>query len=344
MELNARLTELEAGFDVSRAAMHLEPANLRRVVDTALRIDHQPPLIPLLEDDPDAEQFEFAVRPIRAGWQAALRGLPTRLRPEVLRPITFDSEVAQDRNDVAYVHLGHPIVQKAQRLLRSALWSTASPLNRVTAVVVDGLPESFVAAVTRMVLVGRGGTRLHEDVFLAGVRLRGRRAMAEEKAEAALDHALDGASLTLADDAVRARLCELWNVPDAPVRARLEETMQTRASRRHELVTEQLAQRQEADTRRAHEIYAAFRTNLHDSLAALNQADAEAAAQLWADDQQRQRRRDMDAMERRLGELGDEEAREILAITERYAEVKPHTTAAAIVFALTRADADEWAR
>ena len=44
-------------------------------------------------------------------------------------------------------------------------------------------------------------------------------------------------------------------------------------------------------------------------------------------------------MERRLAELEDEEAREIDAITERYAEVKPHTTAAAVVFALTREDA-----
>jgi hypothetical protein len=44
-----------------------------------------------------------------------------------------------------------------------------------------------------------------------------------------------------------------------------------------------------------------------------------------------------------VGELDDEEAREVVAITERYAEVKPHTTAAAIVFALTRDDADEWA-
>ena len=48
-------------------------------------------------------------------------------------------------------------------------------------------------------------------------------------------------------------------------------------------------------------------------------------------------------MRRRLDELDDEEAREIAAIAERYADVKPHTTAAAVVFALTRADADGWA-
>ncbi len=47
-------------------------------------------------------------------------------------------------------------------------------------------------------------------------------------------------------------------------------------------------------------------------------------------------------MQRRLDELDDEEAREITAIKDRYADVKPHTTAAAVVFALTRNDADGW--
>ena len=75
---------------------------------------------------------------------------------------------------------------------------------------------------------------------------------------------------------------------------------------------------------------------------ALNGAEDEAAGQLFADDQQRQRRRDIEAMNRRLDELDDEEAREIAAITDRYADVKPHTTAAAVVFALTRDDAEGW--
>ena len=119
--------------------------------------------------------------------------------------------------------------------------------------------------------------------------------------------------------------------------------MQARADRRHELVLEQLAKRQAADTQRAHEIFAAFRTNLRDSLDRLRSQGAEAEAMLLADDQQRQWRRDIEAMQRRLDELDDEEAREIAAITDRYADVKPHTTAAAVVFALTRDDAEGWA-
>jgi len=335
--LNARLTELERGYDASRAELHLEPQNLRRVVDTALRINHQLPLEPVGDTHTDAEVF--TVPTLSPGWQATLKGLDTRLEPGVLRPITFDAAAAEGRSDLVYVHLGHPIVQKAQRLLRRSLWSVDSTLNRVTAVVIDDLPESFVAAVTRMVLVGRGGVRLHEEVFLAGVRLRGRRAMAEEKAEKALDHALDGDRLTLADRRVRNELCGMWNTPDAPLRTRLEESMHSRAERRHKLVMEQLEKRQASDTQRARDIFAAFRTNLRESLNLLRSKDAEAQATLWADEQQKQWRRDIETMQRRLAELDDEEAREIAAITDRYTEVKPHTTAAAVVFALTAEDA-----
>jgi superfamily II DNA or RNA helicase len=333
MELNARLTQLEQGYDASRTEMHLDAENLRRVVDTALRINHQSPLIQLNDD-------EFQMPSLTAGWHDALRGLDTRLNPGVYRPITFDHKAAT--SNVVYVHLGHPIVQKAQRLLRRSLWSVDSQLSRVTAVIVDDLPESFVAAVTRMVLVGRGGVRLHEEVFLAGVRLRGRRAMAEEKAEEALDKALDAAKLAPANERVRQALSTMWNAPNAPLRARLEESMQGRATRRHTLVMEQLEKRQAADEQRAREIFAAFRTNLRDSLKALKSVEEEAQMALFAEDQRKQRKRDIDAMGRRHDELDDEEAREIAAIADRYADVKPHTTGAAVVFALTRDDANGW--
>jgi len=343
MELNARLTQLEQGYDASRTEMHLDPANLRRVVDTALRLNHQSPLIPNYDFAQDTDAEVFTVPTLTAGWRDTLRGLDTRLDPGVLRPLTFDPDAADGRADLVYVHLGHPIVQKAQRLLRRSLWSIDSTLRRVTAVVVDDLDESFVAAVTRMVLVGRGGIRLHEEVFLAGVRLQGRRAMAEERAEAALDSALDQEHLALADAPVRDQLCDLWNVPDAPLRLRLEESMRARAERKQAQVTEQLQRREAADVQRARDIFAAFRANLRDSLTRLRAEEAEAQGQLFADaDQERQWRRDGLAMQGRLDELDDEEAREITAIKDRYADVKPHTTAAAVVFALTRADADGW--
>ena len=61
---------------------------------------------------------------------------------------------------------------------------------------------------------------------------------------------------------------------------------------------------------------------------------------LFGDDQQAQRRRDIRAMEDRLASLDEEERREVAAIEERYADIRPHVSAAAVVFALTPQDAE----
>lgn len=336
LDLNAQLTALERDHEQDRARMHLEPENLRRVLDTALRIDHQPPLIEIGDEDTDAAVFEMP--PLGPAWQPALTGLDTRLEPGQWRPITFD-EKAGELAHLVHVHLGHPLVKKAQRLLRRSLWSADAPLNRVTAVVVPDLPESFVAAVTRMVLVGRGGLRLHEEIFLAGVRLRGRRVMAEERAEERLDQALDNENLVLADAVTREALARAWNEPDSPLRSRLLESMTARAQVRHRRVADQLARRRASDVSRAREIYAGFARNLTETLDQLSTAEMEAELTLFADDQQRQRRRDIQAMRDRLESLADEEDREVAAINQRYQDVEPHTSAAAVVFALTEADA-----
>jgi hypothetical protein len=62
---------------------------------------------------------------------------------------------------------------------------------------------------------------------------------------------------------------------------------------------------------------------------------------LFPDEQQRQRRRDIQAMRNRLDSLAEEEAREVAAIAERYQDVKPHISSAAVVFALTARDAEQ---
>lgn len=336
IDLNTQLTALEKGHTDERARLHLEPDNLRRVVDTALRIDHQPPLIEVGDEDTDAPVFD--VPRLSPAWQPALAGLDTRLKPGELRPITFD-EQAGELKHLVHVHLGHPLVTRAQRLLRRSLWSADAPLNRVTAVVVPDLPESFVAAVTRMVLVGRGGLRLHEEIFLAGVRLRGRRVMAAERAEQRLDQALDATNLRPAGPDTRQGLARAWNAEGSPLRTRLLDSMTTRAAARHKRVSDQLTRRQTSDVHRAQEIYAAFAQNLTDTLEQLSTAELEAELLLFPDDQQRQRRRDIQAMRERLESLAEEEEREVTAIRDRYRDVKPHTSAAAVVFALTEADA-----
>ncbi|MCZ1001059.1 DISARM system SNF2-like helicase DrmD [Streptomyces mirabilis] len=337
MELNRRLTELSNTYDQHKLKMHLTPGNARRVVDAALALTAQPPLNEIGDDRTEARVFE--IPPLGSAWQHSLDGLDTRLNPGVLRPITFDDHAAQDRTDLVHIHLGHALMQRSARLLRSALFGVDSPVHRVTAVVVEDLPQSCVAAVSRLVLVGRGGLRLHEEVFLTGVRLRGQ-AMAEAKVEEVLDKALDAERMVLADEGVRAALAQTWSADDSRLRSRLLAAVARRAESHQERVTEALRDRRESDIARAREIFAAFRVNLEESRQQLSREIETQEKQLFTDDQQAQRRRDLRAMEDRLASLHEEEQREIAAISERYADVKPHVSAAAVVFALTPADAE----
>ena len=262
MELNRALTELSRTYGERKAEMHLTPANALRVVDTALELTGQPPLRPVEGDDP-AEVFE--VPALGPAWQPALRGLETRLNPGVLRPVTFDDQVArggddeeEGRDDLVYIHLGHALLQRSARILRSALFNVDSPVHRVTAVVVEDLPQSCVAAVSRLVLVGLGGLRLHEEVFLTGIRIRGQ-AMSETKAEEVLDKALDAQDLVLADADVRRELAALWNGDGTSLRTRLLTAMEHKARTRQEKVIDTLHKRRDTDIARAREIFAAFR-------------------------------------------------------------------------------------
>ena len=340
IELNRALTQLSRTYGERKAEMHLTPANARRVVDTALELTGQPPLRVVEGDDP-AEVFE--VPALGSAWQPALRGLETRLNPGVLRQVTFDDQVAkgrddEDGDDLVYIHLGHALLQRSARILRSALFNADSPVHRVTAVVAGDLPQSCVAAVSRLVLVGLGGLRLHEEVFLTGIRIRGQ-AMSEAKAEEVLDAALDAHDLVLADADVRRELTGLWNGDGAPLRTRLLTAMEQKAGARQEKVIDALYKRRDADVARAREIFAAFRMNLQESRDRLDRQIRSEEEKLFPDDQQRQRRRDLASMTDRLDSLDDEEQREIAAIRARYADIRPHVTAAAVVFALTPDDA-----
>ena len=336
IELNRRLTELSRTYAERKVEMHLTPGNARRVVDTALTLTAQPPLVEV--GDPGTDAPVFTVPALGPAWQPALQGLDTRLEPGLLRPITFDESAVVNRNDLVHIHLGHALMRRSTRLLRSALFGVESPVHRVTAVVVEGLPQSCVAAVSRLVLVGRGGLRLHEEVFLTGIRMRGQ-AMAEAKVEEVLDAALDAEHLTLAGDAVRAALAQEWNADGSRLRTRLLTAMTRKAASRQEKVAEALDARRTADVARAREIFGAFRANLRESRERLAAQIRTQEEMLFTDDQQKQRRRDLDAMRNRLESLDEEEQREVAAITERYADVKPHVSAAAVVFALTPQDA-----
>ncbi|QGF24997.1 DISARM system SNF2-like helicase DrmD [Raineyella fluvialis] len=344
LELNRQLDQLSRSFEAKKADLHLTPAATERVVSTALDFSRQPPLEEIGDDRTDSPVFR--VPALSARWQKSLEGLATKLDPKKQRPITFDPDALIDpedgstRTDLVAIHLGHPLLQRSARLLRNGLMTAGADVHRVTAVVVDDLDASCVAAVSRLVLVGRGGLRLHEEVFVTGLRMKAQD-LAEEKVLDLLDRALDPGQHTPAGAATRRHLADLWNAEGSRLHERLTTAMERRAETRQKRVENLLTSRREADLTRAHDIFAAFRRNLQDSIARLNREDQMQDMLPFVEDQRAQRTKDRRAMEARLDSLDQEEKRELEAIRARYTDVKPYVSAAALVFALTPADAKD---
>jgi len=180
-DLIAQVVRLREQLRRSTTTLHVAPANVRRVVDTALQLAGQAALIDRGGGLVDAPA-------LTRGWERTLDGLHDPLDLDRRRPLTFDGSLAGP--DVVHAHLGSRLVDQSQRLLRSAVWGELAALTRVSGVVAE-LPgeirpeEMLVAVVTRLVLVGADGTRLHEEVLLAARAVppagRSRRIEVEER-------------------------------------------------------------------------------------------------------------------------------------------------------------------
>lgn len=334
--LGRELTALADRLEGSRDRLHLHDRNLRRVLETGLRVSGQPSLIQVDDDEEQAELYALPAGLDRT-WTPGLQGLRTRLHPDVARPVTFEGKDAKGRTDIVYAHLGHPLVQRAARELRGQIWTRSNHLYGVSAVVVDGLEHSFVAGVARLVVVGDGGTRLHEEVFLAGTRLRRRQEIGVDTAEDLLVSALDGERLAAPSPSVLDGLAELWNA-DGGIRQRVAEAVESRATKLQSAIEHDLDERKVADLARVDEVFTRFRQTLETTLDNAEARNRELEQMLFHEEQQ-QREKDLANIRHRLEALAEEQLDERDAVSHRYANLQPHTFVAAVVFALSPSDA-----
>jgi hypothetical protein len=337
-EVSNALTELGNDFGASLDALHVRPANLKRVVETAFELDNQPELKAAL--DPISKKQIFRISKLSLPWEQATRGLPNRLTPDRWRPVTFDPEILEDRTDLVYAHLGHPLLQRSARLLRSAVWNPSFPLNRVAAVEVSELKESVVAAVTRLVIVGKGGVRLHEEIFLAGARLSGGKLLGKDTSEQILIKALDGEKLKDVDLKIKQKMQKLWEdqKSEKSLKNRIEFAVSERAELRKQEVLSALKVKEDEDLKRVSQIYTRFKEILIKSLEEASKQLEEALGQLF-DEEKQQRAQDVARWSQRLDTLNQEEQRELESVKKRYEAPQHYEFAAALVFALTPSDA-----
>lgn len=320
----------------------LTPANIKRVVDTALALDHQQPLTPHYNEDLDGL---WTVPPLSGTWERATRGLAHKLRPAEQRPVTFDPQVATlGRDDVVLTHLKHPLVALSTRLLTAAVWNADTVgLHRVTAVVSDdaAVETALVSAYARYVLVGNDGTRLHEEILYAGGWFgdtgRFRRWESVRTQGAVLARALTDGTEAAPD--LRRAYAEAWPRLQKP----LHDSLAARARERGASLESALAARRTEEENRIQATLDRFEATLRAKLKEEGDDANEQIALFGTREvttaEQRQYREDRERWQARIEGLGAERERERAAIAARYREPSSHLFPVAVVFVIPAKEA-----
>jgi len=307
--MRERLATLRDELHSSRETLHLRPGRIERVVTTALALARQLPL------EAGTEPGTWIVPALTDSWSRATIGLEHPARRDERRPITFDHEVARNRTDVVLAHLGHPLVQLSLTLLRAEVWG-GNRLHRVTAQYADPALGSPVAvAHGRLVITGRAGHRLHEQVIFAGLRLGGDRPerLGVEATDAAIGHRRSTAiPAPLADRLVP----QVAQTADA-----LRAALIARAGDRARQLTATLAARARTEQEHVEATLTELATTIRRVAFGDDGAQLSLITGLELDaGDRRQVQRDVEALQRRLDAIPAEIAAEQEAIAGRYAE------------------------
>ncbi len=120
-DLQRDIQRLRDQLDETQRELRLSPENVQKVVEVGLQLAGQPALIPTDverkgDDGEPARSRPSVSRPSRAVGRFAPKGLAHPHTQEI-RPIVFDHNLAQGRDDVVLVHLNHRLVQMCLRLL-----------------------------------------------------------------------------------------------------------------------------------------------------------------------------------------------------------------------------------
>lgn len=314
----------------TRQTLRLSPENIQSVVEIALQLAGQPPLRPVEVEGiwPDSRRSTcpvFHLPPLSGSWAACTEGLAHPHTGEI-RPIVFDHQLAQGRDDVVLAHLNHRLVQMALRLLRAEVWSPEGQkgLYRVTARQVPNhaLETPAVIAHARLVVIGGDSHRLHEEIITAGGIIRQGRfsRLNVGQTEKALQSALD----TAVSAQTQQQLIDIW--PD--IRPNLERALEVRAQNLTGRMERLLRERAEKEMQDIEAILTELARAIENELAEPTYRQLE----LFSDNERNQLTRNTQALQARLEQIPAEIEAEQEAIRARYADPEPRLFPVAVTF------------
>lgn len=315
-DLTERIAQLHDQLSDSKRELHVSPENVQSVVEIGLELAGQPPLRAVSDSKEESDGKIFHMPQLGGTWAGCSEGLAHPHTGEI-RPITFDHAAAEDRDDVVLVHLGHRLVQMAQRLLRAEVWTTGqgSKLARVTARVVsdDALSEPAVVVHARILVLGGNDYRLHEEIITVGGTLESGRFRRLNVGQTSA--AIEAATAQPVSEKLHESFRELWPTIEGSVRDALEARMKERTKG----LERKIAERAKKDVERMR----AVMNELAESIRAQLEAKPPDQLELWKDAELEQRERNRESLEARLKAIPEEIEREAAEISRRYSEPTP---------------------
>jgi hypothetical protein len=322
-----RLTET---LQESRSDLNLTPQSVEHVVRVALKLAFNQDLTSAKGPDNFPAPC-FRVPELPGTWaQARNEGLYHPVTGQE-RPVTFDRDAAAERSDVVLLHLGHHLVQMCLRLLRAELWATArkadaARLHRVTARIVptDLLRVPAALGHIRVVVTGAEGTRLHEEVVLAGGTVEeGKLVRAREEDLRAW---LAVSTAELPPGHVTEHLADLWPTLQGTLSGYLDHRSSTRRRSLETLIKARCTEEVAAMTTVLDELERNIRVALDDS------PRWEQGSIFEIESERQQLRKDHDALRDRLAEIPATREQEQAALERRYADPVSRWFPAAVTF------------
>jgi len=310
--------------------LRLSPENVQKVVEVALELAGQPPLIPAqvpgIRPDPRRAKCPvFRLPALTGSWGQCTEGL---VHPHTLdmRPIVFDHALAQGRDDVVLVHLNHKLVQMGLRLLRAEVWSREGRkrLHRMAArVVPDGvLRDPAVVAHARLVVIGGDSHRLHEEILTAGGVLKEGRFSRLNVGQ--VQEILAAARAEQPGGSMRQALLREYPKHQESLATALEARMRERAAG----LQKTLAERAEKEALNTTTILTELLKTIESELDEPEHRQLE----LFSTPEREQFERNVDSLRARVRAIPEEILKETAAIRARFADPQPRMFPVAVTF------------
>ena len=305
------INDVRDRYSTSVKELDLTPASVQRAVEVAFRIEGQPPLREATLERGDTAVRVFEVDDLAGTWGETLAGLRNEVE-DVRLPVTFDPAVARGHQDVAYLHVGHPLVARCLRTLRAQVWGAAMDrkINRV-AVRYGGMAEPVAVAHARVVVNGSDGSTLDEVMEPAAVRVgggRGRLNVGETRS------AVASASSQEVPAALEGLCVDQWPRLKKP----LQDALAARASEVLDQRSRAMDAKRDTEERRLRATLQDLRASILRRLAELQESDTVEQLRLFDDEGHRQVQADIQALRDRAERIGDDIEKEVKILRRRY--------------------------